>query len=367
MRGDGTLYRQPGSKIWRGQYYVNGKAQNFSTGERERRKAQKVLRERVALVTTGQPVPEDARRLRFEDLEAGLLADYRMNGRRSLKDVPRVLARLRSAFGAWPALSITTARVQAYSAARLDEGAKPATINKELSALGRMFTLAVRDGRMQHRPQVPKLRAENVRTGFLDPADFEAFCAELPDYLQGLARFAYLTGWRKSEILGLMWRQVDLAGGTIRLEAAQSKNGEGRVLAFTPDSTLAEVLAEQAQRRRLDCPYVFHRNGRRIRDLYHAWRAAAARVGRPGLLLHDFRRSSARNLIRAGVSERVAMAVTGHKTRAIFDRYNIVSETDLREASAKVSAYVTEREPRENHESGRQVVPLARKRAAPTP
>ena len=362
MRGDGTLYRQPGSAVWRGQYYVNGKMQNFSTGERDERKARKVLRERVALVTTGRVVPEDARRLRYEDLERALLDDYRMNERRSLHDLPRVLARLRAAFGEWRALAITTARIQAYTVSRLDEGAKPATINKELSALGRMFTLAVRDGRMQYRPQVPKLRAANARTGFLEPADFAAFCAELPPHLQGVARFAYLSGWRKGEVLGLQWRQVDLKSGTIRLEAAQSKNGEGRVLAFDADSGLAEVLAAQADSRRLDCPYVFHREGRPIRDFYHAWRKAAERAGLRGLMLHDFRRSTARNLVRAGVPERVAMAVTGHKTRAIFDRYNIVSETDLREASAKMSAYV--REPRENRESGRRVVPLGAKGGA---
>jgi len=263
-------------------------------------------------------------------------------------------------------LNITTAQIQAYAAARLDEGAKPATINKELSALGRMFTLAVREGRMQYRPPVPKLRAQNARSGFLDPADFAAFCAELPEVLRPVARFAYLTGWRKGEVLGLQWRQVDLKGGSIRLEAAQSKNGEGRVLAFDPDSALAEVLAFQMQHRRLDCPYVFHRNGRQIRDLYHAWRATAERAGRPGLMLHDFRRSTARNLVRAGVPERVAMSVTGHKTRAIFDRYNIVSETDLREASARVSAYVANAEPRENHESQRRVVPIGAKQPPAT-
>ena len=83
-------------------------------------------------------------------------------------------------------------------------------------------------------------------------------------------------------------------------------------------------------------------------------------------MLHDFRRSAARNLVRAGVPERVAMAVTGHKTRAIFDRYNIVSETDLRDASAKMSVYVTEAEPRENRESQRRVVPIGAKQTPAT-
>jgi integrase len=182
----------------------------------------------------------------------------------------------------------------------------------------------------------------------------------LPAYLQPVARFAYLTGWRKGEVLGLQWRQVDLKGSTIRLENDQTKTGKGRVLAFTADDALGELLHSLHARRRLDCPYVFHRNGRRIHDLYHAWRKAAESAGRPGLLLHDFRRSTARNLIRAGVPERVAMAVTGHRTRAIFDRYNVVNETDLRNATARVSAYLGHGESPQNRHSGPIVVPIAK-------
>jgi hypothetical protein len=79
-------------------------------------------------------------------------------------------------------------------------------------------------------------------------------------------------------------------------------------------------------------------------------------------MLHDFRRSTARNLVRAGVPERLATAITGHKARAIFDRYNIVSEIDLRDASVRVTDYVADREPRENHESQRRVAPIGAKR-----
>lgn len=135
------------------------------------------------------------------------------------------------------------------------------------------------------------------------------------------------------------------------------KTGKGRMLAFGPDDAIGTLLRTQQAQRRPDCAHVFHRNGRPIRDFYTAWRAAAERAGLGGLYLHDFRRSTARNLIRAGVPERVAMSVTGHKTRAIFDRYNIVSEGDLRDATAKVSAYVDT-----NSRKARRVTPL---RAAP--
>jgi integrase len=343
VRGDGTLWLPKGSTIYWGTYYLNGKPQPFSTRERDEKRARKVLRARVAAVTTGHAVPESGRRFKYDDLEAGLVTHYEMHGRRSLKDMPRVFARLRAAFAGQPALSIMPAAGRAYAAARLAESAKPATINKEIAALNRMRNLAAQDGLLPPQVPIPKLSTDNARRGFLDPADFETFCSELPAYLRPAARFAYNTGWRKGEVFTLTWAQIDLTAGTIRLENDQTKTGLGRTFAFASDDEVAGLLRDQHERRRVDCPFVFHRNGRQIRDCYHAWRAAAKRAGRPGLYLHDFRRSTARNLIRAGVPERVAMSVTGHKTRSIFDRYNIVSEADLRAATATLSEYMKAR------------------------
>jgi integrase len=83
-------------------------------------------------------------------------------------------------------------------------------------------------------------------------------------------------------------------------------------------------------------PWVFHREGRQIRSLVRAWRTACRNAGFPGRLVHDLRRTAVRNLVRAGIPERVAMQMTGHKTRSIFERYNIVSDNDLRDAAKRL-------------------------------
>ena len=161
--------------------------------------------------------------------------------------------------------------------------------------------------------------------------------AHLPEAIRAVVRLAYITGWRiPSEVLPLQWRQVDFEAGQIRLDAGTTKNNEGRVFPMT--AALRNVLEQQRQERdrlRLErgtlCPWVFHRNGVPITTFTKAWKAACTRAGCPGRIPHDLRRTAVRNS-SAGVPERVAMQMTGHKTRSVFERYNIVSESDFADA-----------------------------------
>jgi integrase len=167
----------------------------------------------------------------------------------------------------------------------------------------------------------------------------------LPAEVQPLVEFCFITGWRwKSEVRPLTWNQVDFEDGTVAIAAGRTKGGEPRIFHLT--TRLRELLKEQ--RRKTEslekatgkpCALVFHRDGQPIQWFYGSWRTACDGAKVPGRLLHDFRRTAIRNLVRAGISEAVAMEMCGHPTRAVFDRYNITDERDLRAAAALLDAH----------------------------
>ena len=125
-----------------------------------------------------------------------------------------------------------------------------------------------------------------------------------------------------------------------RLSPARSKTLVGRILPISPP--IAEALARRRARRDPESPLVFHRDGIPVRRWRTAWRTACQAAGVPTRFLHDCRRTAARNLIRASVPERVAMLLTGHKSRAIFDRDNIIHEQELLEAGDQRVAYLAQ-------------------------
>jgi integrase len=166
----------------------------------------------------------------------------------------------------------------------------------------------------------------------------------LPEPLRPVITFAFLTGWRiRSEVLRLKWKDVDFRHGAVTLPPGSTKNRKGRVFPFTQELRAVLELQRECTRKierkaGVVIPFVFHRNGSPIRDFYHAWRTACRKAGVPLRVPHDFRRTAVRNLVRAGIPERVAMQMTGHLTRSIFDRYHIVSEGDLQDAARRLDA-----------------------------
>jgi integrase len=251
---------------------------------------------------------------------------------------------------------------QVGKARTLDDGSaipeqrKPVShgeINRELEALKSIFRLAMKDGKLPQCPHIEKLEEHNARKGFFEREQFAAMLRHLPEELQPVFTFAYITGWRiASEVLKLEWRNVDLQTGEVRLDAGTTKNREGRVFVMT--TALRSVMkAQHAKHEQLKkqghiIPQVFWRmvaDGRggplepqRIKSITKAFKAACRAANIHGRIPHDLRRTAVRNLDRAGVPRSVAMAMVGHKTEAIYRRYRIVDGADLRQAAALLDA-----------------------------
>jgi len=285
-------------------------------------------------------------RLTFRIAVRHVLDDYRINRRRSLTDVERhVRLHLAPFFGRRRMAALTTADVRRYIVRRQDEGAKNATINRELAVLKRAFTLAIASGILTSRPHITLLRENNVRRGFFEPGEFDAVRLHLSPDLADFVSFLYVTGWRwRSEAARLRWSAVSFEAGEVRLEPGTTKTGEGRVFPLTAGlRTLLErrravTLARERVLGRA-VPYAFTRaSGEPVGSFSKAWSTACREAGVSGRLLHDFRRTAVRNLVRAGVTERVAMQMVGWKSRQMLDRYHIVSTSDLVEAARKLDA-----------------------------
>jgi integrase len=142
--------------------------------------------------------------------------------------------------------------------------------------------------------------------------------------------------------MSLRWPDINLQGGEIIIRAENAKNKKHRVLPIYGE--MNDALRHQREERDAKYPgleWVFHDGGgKRLRTFYKAWRSACDRAKLGGQLFHDLRRSAVRNMVRAGIPEKIAMAISGHRTRHIFDRYNIVTDKDLAAAGEQMTRYL---------------------------
>ena len=159
------------------------------------------------------------------DLIDAYLQDYQVRQFRSVSTARGRTAHLAAFFGrAARAATLTTYQIRQYQLARRAAGAATGTINRETSALHRMCTLAVHWGWLDTVPGFPdRLRENPPRQGFFEHPEYLAVRAHLPAPWQDILDLAYYSGWRKNEILGLTWDEIDEAGGVIRLSPARSK------------------------------------------------------------------------------------------------------------------------------------------------
>lgn len=364
-RGTGSIYRQPGCTTWTIKYHRNGRAVRESTGLTNYQAARQKLNQRLNEVARGTFVGLKLERIMVEELADDFLRDQRINARKSASHAEsRWENHLKGFFGNLRVAEVTSSTIAKYVDERMSQGAENATINRELAALKRMFRLGyfATPAKVFRLPAFPRLEENNTRSGFLEDEQYQRLAEAASElWLRAFVEASFTYGWRKRELLDLRVRQVDLAARTIRLDPGSTKNRDGREATMT--ANLHALIGECVRDKKPD-DYVFTRaNGRPVKDLRDAWQklCIAAGVGRmicrqcgepvagekcdrcklsdlkySGLIVHDTRRTAARNLRRAGVAEGVIMRIGGWRTRSVFERYNIVTQADIADAVGKL-------------------------------
>ena len=350
QRGAGTIARR--GKIWWVQICVDGLVIRQSSKSEKYADAKKLRDKLLGQRERGELGGHNAR-LSVDGLLNHFVKALAVRVRPGTLKIQSLVidANLRPFFGKMKGDKITTSVLMAYREYRAKQltnkgsATSPSTINRELSLLRNCLrTAAHSTPPLLPVTAIPRFPITNedacARQGFLDDAAFEKLIAELPGYLVALTVTAYNTGIRKGELLKMGWDQCDFDGDVLLLCRGETKSGKPRTLPMLGDMRAVLLQAKVDRDKNWPgCPWLFSRLGEKIKDFRGAWEGACERVGLPELNFHDLRRSGARNLSRAGVPEKVIMAITGHSSRAMFDRYNISSEEDLAEASVKLKAY----------------------------
>jgi integrase len=357
-KGLGTL--TPRGKT--GDFYlrvkINGKEYTHATGT-SNLEAAKLERERF--LKTIRPSLSNSSNDVTKVTVSELLDDYidhlRSGGKKDAKGIAQIIeANLRPPFVGRLAVSVTTQDGKNYRAARLaSDGVQDSTVNKELKYL----IAAYNHGREQtpkkviDTPYLPMEAVSNVRRGFIDVQGYRDLLKTLPASLKLFLVLAFHGANRFSEITGLKRSQVNRRLGVIELQ--QTKNGEDRNLPIYGD--MAAWLDRQEQVHQAECPecefvlfwyaedisplHLKVEPGTKLGRFDKTWKRAAKAAGFPGLLAHDLRRSGVRNMIQeAGLTEAHAMLISGHKTRAMLERYNIVSLKGIQESGKKLDAWM---------------------------
>lgn len=360
VRGDGRAFLR-GSRWWIAYYAKReGQAREFREaaviverqGENPRpartvQEARRALRIRLREVLSDRFIAPEDRRVTVGEVLDQLISGLRAKGMRSVDKLVSHLQAVRVGLGDRLINGLTTRMVERYREDRLAAGRARATLNRELEGLRQALTLAARRNPplILRVPYIPMLKVENARQGFLSRADFAALLAALSDRdVRDFVEWFWWTGMRPGEIRQLTWSMLDRETWTLHLDPRAAKIGTGRSIPV--EGPLREIMERRLGARRLSTPLIFHRMskgklGEPIKDIRLAWRGALKTAGlAPSLRPYDLRRSALRNMIRGGTDFTVAMRLSGHKTRSTFDRYNIVSEADLREAITRTAAYV---------------------------
>jgi len=233
---------------------------------------------------------------------------------------------------------LTKRDVESYRSARFKEvtcrgtNPTPCTLNHEIRLLRVIINHAVSCGDLEKNPiaGIRLLRENNVRATVINEQQLSALVKEADSDLKPILIVAYDTGMRKSEILKLRWSQVDLHEGVVLVTGTKTDEPRSVYLTQRAKQTLHSLP-------RSISGYVFvnPKTNKPWVDIKKKWNKAREAAGIKEAWFHDHRRSFVTNARRRGIPESEIMKLTGHRTRSTFDRYNLVSEDELKRTIRK--------------------------------
>jgi len=382
--GDGSLY-QTANGTWMYSLRHEGKRLTKSLGKDEaavHKRLLEIKRQFAGKIERGEVEPVTVRNFTIGELLSDYLKHLRQNSHKSVDIIESVLMKVQTArefSSKRRVVTLTTGDFKAYRDRHVKVGASHSTVNNHFAYIRAALKLESiqTPAKVGKIPHIPIVRVENTRQGFLEYDDHASILDALPRSLKALFVIAFHSGCRLGEVLNMRWSDVDWTNEVIRLP--RTKNGSQRNLPFW--GSIKEHLKRQKAYRdehHPDCKGLFFwmaedtqlshggvRNapGSPIQDFRASWSSAVEEAHRlnpnvlANLLFHDLRRSAVRVMIQeAGIPEAQAMLISGHKTRAMLERYNIVSLKNIQDAGAKLRTWQ-----RAKAAASKKVVPIRRK------
>jgi len=217
---------------------------------------------------------------------------------------------------------------------------KPATVNRMLALMKRIYNLAIREDRVEKNPcfKVSLLPENNKRDRVISHAEYQAIISHLPKHAEDIVTVAYYTGMRSGEIFNLTWDRVNLKEGYIDLTADDTKTSEPRRIYL--NKNLLEIFSNVGKIRRIKHQNVFTYRGNPIINIRHSFQGACKKASIKDFRFHDLRHTFNTNMRKSGVDRSVIMKITGHKTMAMFERYNTVDSDDARSAMTQFETHI---------------------------
>ena len=334
------------NRNWYIDYYVNYKRYRECVGPGTKRDAEKALSKRKVQIKENRIF--DKKRichLMFEEMVEEYLRYSKGHKKDPVRDRVSCKALL-SHFKDCKIRDIQPSDVEDYKRVRCEVRKKNgtplavSTVNRELTCLKAMFNRLIRDRKIDFNPAqyVKKFNEESLqRDLILSSEEYERFLAAASADTREIIEVAFRTAMRRKELLGLTWEQVDLKGGYINLAAKDTKTNHKRVIPL--DNRVMQIL--KGRIRRIGCPYVFHKNGKKLGSIKTAFNAACRRAEIEDFRLHDVRHMAITRLVKAKLPESAIMLISGHRTRKVFDRY-----VNLKPDDVKGMLSALDREPR---------------------